>query len=236
MWPNSWRLALQLFSTWLRTNANTAICAPLFGLVRTGEYGLSLQAMNVSSGMAAVWAQVKWPQISQLRSNHDWHGMRRVLWPRVWLQTLTFLALAATAVFLGPTLLKLLGKDKHLLSTPWLILMAVSALLDTTFIFWGTLLSVENRIPTLWATVATNVGCLALAFGLSRYTTLGMPALVLAPLLSGIVFNYWYWPLAGARMLGTRWWRFMFGGPNAGLTPTPAHPVTIATPELEQKP
>jgi hypothetical protein len=102
-----------------------------------------------------------------------------------------------------------------MMPTLWLVLLAVSTFLDMTYTFWGTLLSVENRIPTLWATVATNVGCLGLAFGLSRYTNLGVPALVLAPLLSGIVFNSWYWPLAGARMLRTSWWRFMFSGPEA---------------------
>jgi O-antigen/teichoic acid export membrane protein len=214
MWPNSWRLALQLFSVWLRTNANTAICAPIFGLVKTGEYGLSVQAMNLSTGMASVWSQVKWPQVSQLRSAHNWPGMRRTLWPRIWLQTLTFLALAAAAIFLGPPLLKLLGKDKQMMSTPWLVLLAASALLDMTYTFWGTLLSVENRIPTLWPAVITNVACLGLAFGLSRFTNLGVPALVLAPLVSGIVFNFWYWPLAGARMLRTTWWRFMFSGPE----------------------
>ena len=214
MWPNSWRLALQLFSIWLRTNANTAICAPIFGLVKTGEYGLSVQAMNISTGMASVWSQVKWPQVSQLRSAHNWPGMRRTLWSRIWLQTFTFVALAAAAIFLGPPLLKVLGKDKQMMSTPWLVLLAASALLDMTYTFWGTLLSVENRIPTLWPTVITNVACLGLAFGLSRYTNLGVPALVLAPLLSGIVFNFWYWPLAGARMLRTTWWRFMFSGPG----------------------
>ncbi len=233
MWPNSWRLALQLFSTWIRTNANTAICAPMFGLVKTGEYGLSLQAMNISTGMASVWSQVKWPQVAQQRSIHDWAGMRRTLRPRIWLQTLTFLLLAAAAVFLGPPLLKILGKDKQLLATPWLVLLAASALLDMTYMFWGTLLSVENRIPTLWATVATNLACLVLAFGLSRYTSIGVPSLVLAPFLSGIVFNFWYWPMAGARMLRTTWWRFMFSGPH--VAEQDAGPSSAAAPAVESR-
>ena len=35
-------------------------------------------------------------------------------------------------------------------------------------------------------------------------------ALVLAPLLAGGVFNYWYWVGFGARFLGTDWPRFLF--------------------------
>ncbi|HEV2207603.1 MAG TPA: hypothetical protein VG167_02450 [Verrucomicrobiae bacterium] len=213
LWPNSWRVGLQLLSTYLRTNANTAICVAFFWNA-TSEYGLSVQVMNIALGMAAVWTYVKWPAIGQLRSSQNLAGLRQMLWPRVWLQIFSFLILAAGAIVLGPPLLKLLGTDKHMLPGWWLLWLAVGALFDMTFIFWGTLLSYENRIPTLWPTVATNVASLGLALGLSRGTHLGVAALVLAPLISGLVFNSWYWALAGARSLGTTWLRFMFWPPE----------------------
>jgi hypothetical protein len=82
------------------------------------------------------------------------------------------------------------------------------------YLFWGTLLSVENRIPTLWSTVATNAGSILLALALARWSGLGMLALILAPLLSGLLFLYWYWPVAGARSLGVALLPFMFSGPG----------------------
>jgi len=210
LWPNSWRLALQGLSVYLRTNANTQICAAVFGLAATAEYGLSVQVLNIAAGMATVWTSVKWPLVGQLRSAHNLAGLRRLLWPRVWLQIATFVFLSLGAIGLGPPALKLFDTDKVLLPTAMLCTMAVATLLDMTFVFWGTLLSVENRIPTLWSTVVTNVASFGLAYGLSRFTDLGVWSLILAPLLSGAVFIYWYWPAMGARSLGTTWLRFMF--------------------------
>ena len=213
LWPNSWRVGLQLFSNYLRTNANTAICVSYFGLAATAEYGLSVQLINIASGMAAVWTYVKWPRIGQLRSNQDLQGLRKLIWPRVWLRTLSFVTLAGAAILAGPWALTWIGTDKQMLPAAWLVWLAVTALLDMGFNFWGTLLSYENRIPTLWPTVATNVASLGLALGVCHYTTMGVLGLVLAPLLSGIVFNYWYWPAAGAKSIGVSWLRFTFSLP-----------------------
>jgi hypothetical protein len=68
----------------------------------------------------------------------------------------------------------------------------------------------ENRLPFLWPTVITNVCSLMLAMALLQFTPLKMGALILAPLLAGIVFNYWHWAIAGPASVGTTWWRFVF--------------------------
>ena len=44
---------------------------------------------------------------------------------------------------------------------------------------------------------------------LINVTDLKVGALVAAPLVAGAIFNYWYWPKAGARSLHTTWLRFM---------------------------
>ncbi|HWQ91461.1 MAG TPA: hypothetical protein VN673_07300, partial [Clostridia bacterium] len=215
--PNSWRTGLQLFSGYLRSNANTAICVAAFGLSATAEYGLSVQVMGIAMGMATVWTMVKWPVVGQYRSAGNLLGLQRVLWSRSWLQVITFLVLAAGAILVGPMALSLFSKDNQMLPGSLLWLLALVTLLDMTFAFWGTLLSVENRIPTLWATVATNVASLVLALVFTYYTDVGVAGLILAPLITGLVFNYWYWPVVGAKSMGTSWWQFTFGKPQ----PTP---------------
>ena len=44
---------------------------------------------------------------------------------------------------------------------------------------------------------------------LINVTDLKVGSLVAAPLVAGAIFNYWYWPKAGARSLHTTWLRFM---------------------------
>jgi len=136
-------------------------------------------------------------------------SLRELLWPRLWLQIATFVLLAGAAVLFGPLMLELLGTDKHLLPPRLLILLACTSLLDLHFVFWGTLLATENRIPTLWSTVVTSILTVALAVAMVEICSLGVLAIVLAPPITGLAFIYWYWPRVGARSLDLSWCSFV---------------------------
>jgi O-antigen/teichoic acid export membrane protein len=211
LWPNSWRLGVQLLALFVSINVYTWICSHRFGLETMGRYGLSVQVMQIAIGIAAVWTSVKWPLIAGLRIRDDREGMRRVLWPRFWLQILTFLALAFAAVWFGPPVLAAIGSDTTLLPTGLLWLLLLDALGQLNFSWWTTLISTENRIPALWALVATHaigvVVVVILVFGLGW----GLRALVVTPLVLGALFNYWWWAREGARVLGTTLPRFLMG-------------------------
>lgn len=62
----------------------------------------------------------------------------------------------------------------------------------------------------MWPALLGTLAGLVLALGLIHFTALGLGALVVAPLLAGGVFNYWYWVGYGARFLGSTWPRFLF--------------------------
>lgn len=211
LWPNSWRTGLQFMSGYLRANANTAICVSAFGLAATAEYGLSLQVVMIAVGMSSVWTQVKWPSVGQYRTRGDYDGLQRMLRPRALLQFSTYLLLAGGVVLVLPELLEWAGSDKKMLPLTWLLLLALNAFFELNFNFWGTLISTENRLPFLWPTIATNAVSLILTLCLVHWTSLGIGALVLGPLISGSVFNYWYWSFAGARSVRTTLPGFIFG-------------------------
>lgn len=214
LWPNSWRLGVQFMSGYLTINANTAICLAAFGLVANAKYGLSVQLMNIAADMAAVWTSTRWPLITQFQSRHEHLSIQRTLWPRYWLLNITFLILAGGIIFYGPTLLQWWGSGKEMLPTPWLQVLMLYSFLYMQFVMWGTLIATGNRLPLLWPTVATNVLSLALSLALVHFTTLGLGALVLGPLLAGLIFNYWYWPPFAARGIGTTLFHFIFFGPS----------------------
>jgi len=216
LWPNSWRLGLQLMSGYLTINANTAICLHVFGLAGNARYGLSVQLLNIIAGMANVWVFVKWPLIVQARAREDFATICRMLSQRLWLQNLTFLAGAIPLVLLGPWVVQRLGTDKEMLPLLWLGLLALTVFLDSHFSVWGTLLSTGNVIPSLWPVVITNLSSLALSLSLIHFTSLGLGGLVLGPLIAGLVFNHWYWPLAGARSLHTSYRGFLRAGLRTG--------------------
>jgi Na+-driven multidrug efflux pump len=215
LWPNSWRLGVQYVSGYLTIYANTAICLAVFGLTATARYGLSVQIMSIATGMAAVWPNTKFPLINQCHARHDYAQVRHILWLRVWLQIITFLLLGGAGVLLGPALLKWLGSHKEMLPTAWLLVLMLGTFLDMQFTTWGTLIATGNRLTYLWPTVATNILSLILSLVLVHFTSLGLGALVLGPLLAGAIFNYWYWPGFAARGIETTLFRFLFLGPSA---------------------
>ena len=215
LWPNSWRLGVQLFSNYLATNMNTFICLHVFEdpLEVSARYGLSMQILNILVTMAGVWVSVKWPIISQFRARHDLSSLRKVFWPRLWLFKISYILMALMAVWVAPFLLGWLGTNKTMLPSPWLGLAACYIFLEGQLTVWATLIITENRLPFLWPFVGANVLCPYLVLLLLITTDLGVGALVVGPLIAGSLLNYWYWPMEGARSLESRWWRFLLTRP-----------------------
>ena len=210
IWPNTWRTGLILLSINLMMTAFGKLITWKWGLGAFYPYHFSYQILYaVCMNMAAVWTVVKWPIICQLRAVNDHVGVQRIVWPRIWLQLLTFVVMSAGFIIFGPPVLKWIAPEKALLPRIWLVILAVYAFLEMHYIFWTTLIATENRIPSLWAVVFTNIASVIVAALLMEYTSLGIGSFVVGPLVCGLVVNFWFWPKMGAETLRTRWFPFM---------------------------
>ncbi|MFT5239223.1 MAG: O-antigen/teichoic acid export membrane protein [Candidatus Promineifilaceae bacterium] len=209
LWPNTWRVGLHHVSHFIGINLPGLIFASQFGLDVFTPYAVSLQIISICASMATVWVEVEWPRAGQLRARQDLSGLRRLLWPRLWLQYMSFFVLTGLAISVGPLLLNWLDTGKSILSVPLLILLAANTFLMCNFSFWGTLLSTGNMVPYLRSALLTNLGGVFLFIFLATTFNLQYLALILAPLITGSLFIYWYWPLRGAQSLGTTWWCFI---------------------------
>lgn len=212
LWPNTWRLGILCVGGYLTVNANTAICLKVLGLVGNARYGLSIQLLNIAAGMASAWIAVKWPMFGQYHARRDFAGIQKVLRQRIWLQNLSFVAMAVILITCAPALLERFGSGKQILPLDWFMLLTLNAFLEMQVSTWGSVILLGNRFPFLWHAVATNVLSLVLSYSLIRLTSLGLGALVLGPLIAGSLFNYWYWPSYAARSLGTTLTRLMVPG------------------------
>lgn len=210
LWPNASRVGLLSLGNYVGGQAMAFLCLATLGLTANAEYGLSLQIMGVVQGIAMAWTQVKWPLLAQQRTRGDVAGMRHVFRERLWLQLGTFAILAAVAVPLAPAFLHWLGTDKVMLPMLWLVVLAVNSFLEMHLSTWGMLIYTDNRLPVLWPILLANAASMTLAFALLQTTTLGLGALVIAPLLAGLAYNYWHWPRAGCQLLETSWSKLMF--------------------------
>ncbi len=207
LWPSTWRLGILCVSGYLTVNANTAICLKVLGLPGNARYGLSIQLLYIAAGMASAWIAVKWPMFGQYYARQDFAGIQKILRQRIWLQNLSFLAMAALLIGCAPALLERFGSGKQILPLTWFMLLTLNAFLEMQVSTWGSVILLGNRFPFLWHAVVTNTLSLILSYSLIRLTSLGLGALVLGPLIAGSLFNYWYWPAYAARSLGTNLFR-----------------------------
>ena len=205
LWPGAWRLGLYFAGLYLGTNGNVLLCSAVLGLDANASYGPSLQVVGVIAGLATVWTQVKWPLIGQYMGRQQLAPVRQLLPARLWLLLLTYTVLAVAAVIIGPPLLKLVAPNKSLLPVFWFGLLALNGLFEQHCSTWNTLISLGNRLPMLWASLATNAACFGLNAALMHLAGAQPGWLVLGPLLTGLAFNYWHWPRYGARTLGLSW-------------------------------
>jgi O-antigen/teichoic acid export membrane protein len=213
LWPNTWRLGVHLLGSYLGTYGYTFLCARMLGLAANAQYGISQQILNIAVAMSMAWVSVKWPMVGQLRARADTTALRKLFWPRVWLQVLTYFALAAVAIPATPFVLGWLGKSQIALPGNWFAVLAIGMFLDTQFAIWTNLIATTNRLPFLWANVATSIVSVLAAAALIKFTSLGIGAVIFAPLVCGSMLNYWFWPRIGARTIETNWWKFMFSKP-----------------------
>lgn len=216
LWPTTWRTGLQMLAGFIAVTSLMGMGLRHFKAEAMQPFNVSWQLlMSVCIGLAATWTYTKWPIISQLQAAHDFPQLRKLLRPRIYLQVATYLAMAAGVILVVPTLLAWGNFPQHLLPTPWLLVLSLVALGEMHFSIWTMLLSTQNRIPSLWPTVATHATTLLLGFIIVRFQNTRPEYLVLAPFLSWSLFNYWWWPLAGARSIGTNWLTFMLRKPSA---------------------
>jgi hypothetical protein len=120
----------------------------------------------------------------------------------------------------GPFVISQIGKGKTLLPLSWLALMTLGSFLDTQLNLWAMVIFTGNRFTFLWPMVGGNVLSLGLSLTLMHFTSLGVGALVLGPLLAGSCFNYWYWPPYACRSIGTNLYHLLFTGRSLSASPS----------------
>ena len=213
LWPNSWRTGLYYFSGYIATYGSTFLCLIFLGLGANAAYGLSMQLITISSTMASVWVQVKWPKTYQMLASGECIAVKEMIQPRFRLMIVTYLLAGIIVMLLGPHILEMLhqaGWTRHqaIVDQPWLTLLFIVGLLELHQTFWNMIIIAGNRLPFLWPSVITSTFSFLAALAMLQITSYEIGAFALAPLLCGCVFNYWRWAAVGSRALKTDWYSF----------------------------
>ena len=144
---------------------------------------------------------VKLPMIAQLHARGKEREISRIVFPRIRLFWLSYVALALAAVLFGePVLRGLLHSKTSLLPTPLLIALFVFTGLEGHHGIFRELAMTAHRNP--FARPVVISGTLIVLLSCFFVPRIGLWALILSPGIVQIGFNNWWTVLVGLRSFG----------------------------------
>jgi O-antigen/teichoic acid export membrane protein len=196
MWPTTWRFTLVTLGAWMITISGTLILGAWVGLREAGQYGLSLQVLQLCTTVAAVWMGAAIPRMCTLRAAGDAGGLRRLFTTRWALGLTTFVVLAALVLMCGQSMLRLIGSTTQLLGPTVLATLVVILLLELNHgPLCAAFLMTGNQVPFVPAALASGLAIVAGSIALAAGTTLGVWSVILAQGSVQLLYNNWRWPV-----------------------------------------
>lgn len=193
IWYNASKDGLVTLANYLNTQANTLICSSVLGLASTGSYGLSVQLSSIAATIAGIPFSSALPKLQEKAAKHDKENGLRLFSGTIILFVVSFIVLTTIVVFMLPVIKWL----KPTLSIDIFMLLAVFflAFINQIYHYCASLISTFNTLPYTKAFILSSVAAVILSLFMTKFTSLGVWALIVAPILITASYNLWKWPL-----------------------------------------
>lgn len=207
IWYNASKDGLVTLANYLNTQANTLICSSVLGLATTGSYGLSVQLSSIAATIAGIPFSSALPKLQEKATKHDNEGGMKLFSGTMVLFFFSFVALTVIVILLLPFIKWL----KPTLTIDVFMLIAVFFLsfINHIYHYHASLISTFNTLPYTNAFVVSSFAAVILSYILTKYTPLGIWALILSPIVIAMAYNLWKWPLYVLRLYKTDIFSFM---------------------------
>lgn len=193
IWHNASKDGLITLSNYLNTQANTLICSSVLGLATTGSYGLSVQLSSIAATIAGIPFSSVLPKLQEKAVTRDNEGGQKLFSGTMVLFILSFVILTGIVILLLPVIKWL--KPTLIIEVPMLLAVFFLSLVNQIYHYFASLISTFNILPYTKSFIVSSVIAVLLSYFLTRFTNLGIWALVLSPLIVAFSYNLWKWPL-----------------------------------------
>lgn len=216
VWYNASRDGLVTLSNYLSTQANTLLCSSMIGLNTTGAYGLSVQLSTMVGTLACLPYTTYLPKLQELAAKQEIKSSTKLFSSTMFLFVLLF-CLLALGCFIFLPLVRWL---KPTLPFDNALLLGV---LFYTFIYYiyhnfASYISTYNTLPYTKAFIVSSILSVLGSYLLLKYTSIGVWALIVAPLFVSFCYNIWKWPKYILNHSETSLIKFLTIGYNEALT------------------
>ncbi len=210
IWFNASKDGLVTLSSFLNTQANTLICSSVLGLATTGSYGLSVQLSVIAASVAGIPFSSALPKLQEKAAKHDLEGSQRLFSGTMALFFFSFIVLTVIVILMLPIIKWL--KPTIMLDASILLAVFLLALINQVYQYSASLISTFNTLPYTKAFIISSVAAVVLSYMLARVTSLGIWALIIAPIIVSLAYNFWKWPSYVLRLYNSSFCTFVKSG------------------------
>ncbi|MDR2146384.1 MAG: hypothetical protein LBE91_08005 [Tannerella sp.] len=192
--PNAVKLGLTSLGSFFLTKSSLMIGALYLSLDNIASYGITTQIVGIISGIGFISVNTYLPKVSQHRVYNDIIPIKRIYIKSSIILVITYMFLGFLVVFSGNSILNSLHSTTKLLPESYILLILLISLLETYHSAAGNFLLTKNEVPFFKASIISGLCTFGGVFLLLHYTTLGLTALVIVPLLVDVSYQSWKWP------------------------------------------
>jgi O-antigen/teichoic acid export membrane protein len=190
LWPNSFKVFISSIGSYCINNGSLLICGQLLSDEITVSFGVTAQIGNFMTSCAALWLDVKWPEISIMRAQKRLEQMAVLFARRLALVMLSFFGMALVMLVWGNVLLAWMSTQKRLLAAPYLAFYLFYLAQRIFYSQFATLAHTENVVPFFKITFWTGLGVVLCSLMLTPL--LGLWGLVTAPFIVEMAYSSWF--------------------------------------------
>jgi O-antigen/teichoic acid export membrane protein len=197
--------------SFLGNRFNLLSISAFLGVAAASQYSVALQAFSALATVSYVAVGLLTPAVAAARVRRDDNALREISAFVLAAVLSVFICGAIALMVIGDFLLRVVHAHTTLPATSILILMACGGALDLTIGASTSLISTGNRVPYLWAVVATGfLVALGIVVAGAMGGNLATFLIIQIVLLGG--YNAWRWPQFLAHEVGLSLSNF---GPSA---------------------
>ena len=201
VWHNAWRDGVISLSNYLSNQATVIICSLYLSLAETGVYSIGVQIAMAIAAISGTFYMASQPQLQSAYINSDKEKVRTTM--SVIVVTLVYLFLTCTIGVLLVCIPVLRWiKPEAIVPVPVLLgLCGYHFILKYRDCFTS-YFSCTNRILYMKSFILSSIFCIVLSVLFTGYLQMGVWGLIIAQMISQLVYNVWHWPMLSMREMG----------------------------------
>tara|TARA_Y100000389_G_C17241098_1_gene403149 strand:- start:126 stop:749 length:624 start_codon:yes stop_codon:yes gene_type:complete len=178
----------------------TLMIVYFFGRENSSNFTFTLFVFSLISVITMLPFTISMPKMNQKTIQYGVKKVKPLFQLSLFTVLISFLLISSILIFFGPIVLSYMGSSVQLIPLPYLIIIALTGILEANHAVCANILTVQNRVPFYKQSLAT--GILIILFVLIAFNyDVSIEQMVIIPFMVQLGFNNWYWPLQASSML-----------------------------------